>query len=1013
MIRRIVSNLKFSALLFTSLSLCLLVSDAKCQPSNTEITALELNKPLARMLSANRPDAYQITLATGEYVKIKIAQRGVDVLARLSGADGKPAHEFDGEMRPNQIETIEFVAPASGVYRLEVAARYPLLPAGNYAIRLAERRAATVKEASLQEARNLYSEALRQFTGGKYREAKTSIDRVIEIRQRSLGAENPSTLAAKTHLARILDAEGKFDEAERLNTQILADREKVLGAAHPDVAYTLNYLALNNSHKENLLKALEFHARALAVREKIFGANHPIVAVSLINSGVVYDSLGDKLKASELYDRAAKIQELAVGAENLNFAIILNNIGKIYNDLEEYKKAESYLVRAGAVLEKLYAPDNPRIYESMLNLAESYAGQGALRKAEALYRRVLEFYEKSLGEKHPRVALALFNLANLYALGKDFARAEPLYQRTLSIREDFYTADSSSVSEVFSALARLYAEKGNIEQALKLQQRANETNERLVNLHLSIGSERQKLAFLNNLFEQIDQTFSIHTRFAPDNAFAAELAAGSVLRTKGRVLDAVSNNLSELRRRANPQDRMLLDELGGVSENIAELILNGRDENESNEDFQAKLKALNEKQEKLEDEISRRAAGFFEKRTPVTVEAVRALIPNDAALIEFAVFTPALNSSEQHYVAYILRNRGALRWKDLGEVKEIDALLETFRKVLRDPKSKDVKQTAREMDEKILAPLRPLLDDAKHLLVSPDGALNLIPFEALVDEKGSYLVENYEFTYLTSGRDLVRMQVARESKSKPLIIANPVFGETTVAKTVDGKRRNTTAARASSRMVFTPLVGSAQEARAIQAIFPDAVALDGAKATESALKQTSAPQILHIATHGFFLGETLPGEMPGALRGLKITGKFDNPLLRSGLALAGANARQDGENDGILTALEASGLNLWGTKLVVLSACDTGLGEVRNGEGAYGLRRAFVLAGAESLVMSLWAVSDHVTREMMTDYYKNLKQGAGRGAALRAVQIEMLKRPARQHPFYWASFIQSGSWTKL
>jgi len=214
-------------------------------------------------------------------------------------------------------------------------------------------------------------------------------------------------------------------------------------------------------------------------------------------------------------------------------------------------------------------------------------------------------------------------------------------------------------------------------------------------------------------------------------------------------------------------------------------------------------------------------------------------------------------------------------------------------------------------------------------------------------------------------------------------------------------------------MVFTPLVGSAQEARAIQAIFPDAVALDGAKATESALKQTSAPQILHIATHGFFLGETLPGEMPGALRGLKITGKFDNPLLRSGLALAGANARQDGENDGILTALEASGLNLWGTKLVVLSACDTGLGEVRNGEGAYGLRRAFVLAGAESLVMSLWAVSDHVTREMMTDYYKNLKQGAGRGAALRAVQIEMLKRPARQHPFYWASFIQSGSWTKL
>jgi CHAT domain-containing protein len=152
---------------------------------------------------------------------------------------------------------------------------------------------------------------------------------------------------------------------------------------------------------------------------------------------------------------------------------------------------------------------------------------------------------------------------------------------------------------------------------------------------------------------------------------------------------------------------------------------------------------------------------------------------------------------------------------------------------------------------------------------------------------------------------------------------------------------------------------------------------------------------------------------PGSREAI-VTNKIENPLLRSGLALAGANNRGDGtKEDGILTALEASGLNLWGTKLVVLSACDTGLGEVKNGEGVYGLRRAFVLAGAESLVMSLWSVSDYVTREMMTGYYKNLKQGMGRGEALRQVQLEMLKRNDRKHPFYWAGFIQSGEWTNL
>jgi CHAT domain-containing protein len=142
-----------------------------------------------------------------------------------------------------------------------------------------------------------------------------------------------------------------------------------------------------------------------------------------------------------------------------------------------------------------------------------------------------------------------------------------------------------------------------------------------------------------------------------------------------------------------------------------------------------------------------------------------------------------------------------------------------------------------------------------------------------------------------------------------------------------------------------------------------------------------------------------------------LTARIENPLLRSGLALSGANLHS--ESEGVLTALEASGLNLWGTKLVVLSACDTGLGEVRTGEGVYGLRRSFAIAGAESLVMSLWPVSDFVTRELMTGYYKNLKQGIGRGESLRQVQIEMLKRPATHHPFYWASFIESGEWANL
>ena len=166
----------------------------------------------------------------------------------------------------------------------------------------------------------------------------------------------------------------------------------------------------------------------------------------------------------------------------------------------------------------------------------------------------------------------------------------------------------------------------------------------------------------------------------------------------------------------------------------------------------------------------------------------------------------------------------------------------------------------------------------------------------------------------------------------------------------------------------------------------------------------TAPRLLHIASHGFFLDD---GDRRASSPAIS-----QNPLLRSGLALAGANL-DESHGDGILTALEAAGLDLWGTKLVTLSACDTGVGEIHNGEGVYGLRRAFMLAGAETLVMSLWPVSDAIARDTMVAYYARLRIGMGRGDALRQAKLSVLKRPNLRHPYYWAAFIQSGDWTSL
>jgi CHAT domain-containing protein len=273
---------------------------------------------------------------------------------------------------------------------------------------------------------------------------------------------------------------------------------------------------------------------------------------------------------------------------------------------------------------------------------------------------------------------------------------------------------------------------------------------------------------------------------------------------------------------------------------------------------------------------------------------------------------------------------------------------------------------------------------------------------------------------LSSGRDLLRLQVKSAAIQPPVVVANPAFHELVTYDDAAANSSGNTRAIDFRKVSVDPLPETAVEAEAFKTIFPNAQMLTGSSATESTVKKVKAPSILHIATHGFFESDaaTIIGTRSVAISGTDVSNT--NPLLRSGLLLAGVSFGISGskDEDGILTALEVTNLNLWGTKLVVLSACETGLGDVYVGEGVFGLRRALVLAGAESQVISLWKVSDLGTRELMTAYYNALKRGASRADALRMVQLKMIGGPRAKgrrfsHPFYWAGFIQSGDWRAM
>jgi CHAT domain-containing protein/tetratricopeptide (TPR) repeat protein len=936
----------------------------------------------------------------------------------------------------------------------------------------------TERDRALNEAHRLFKTYRKLQGEGKYDEALPLIERALGIREKILGPDHPDVAAALHGLAIVCYRKGEYVKALQFCRRALAIRERVLGTGHPDVARSLNLLAILQDERGE--EAEYLYRRALAILEKAEGGEHQLFAIIINNLAVIPYSRGDYAEAERLYLRALTIGEKALGPEHIDLVFSLNNLANLYRDRGDDVKAEPLFQRGLSIREKALGPEHPDVADSLTSFAHLYRDRGYYAEAEAMYRRGLGIREKALGPEHVDIADSLANLALLYTRRGEYDRAEPLYRKALAIRERVLGAEDHRVAHLLndlallytkrgeytkaeplytrglallerakgpehpdvaislSQIARFYRAKGDLARAIEFQARANAAGERNLALNLATGSQRQKLAYLALFSKETDFTLSLHSQLAPDNPQAFDMAFTTLLRRKGRGLDAMTDTIATLRRRARPQDRMLFDRLTEARSQLAAVTLRGPGAAQA-DNYREKRTSLEEEVEKLEAELSSRSAEFRTQLQPVTLAAVQVALPPGSALVEFAVCTPRDPRTEKseppRYLVYLLPAQGPPRWADLGDAASIDRAVAAWRGVLRDPYSEDVKKLARTVDEKVMRPVRSLLGEVhggtRRLLIAPDGLLNLIPFAALVDERNRYLVERYTISHLTSGRDLLRLQRSQPSKNAPLIVANPIFGWVeTITAPADQKSGDSQAGDQvwgqidPTTVFFQSLPGTQREALAIKAVLPRASVLLREEATETAIKRSKAPRVLHIATHGFFLDdqEAPPVEMAGVpgdgplrlpVQLSKWAGRIENPLLRSGLALAGVNEHRSGDDDGVLTALEAASLDLWGTRLVVLSGCDTGVGEVKNGEGVYGLRRALVLAGSETQVLSLWPVLDNRTVSLMTGYYGRLMKGEGRGEALRQIQLQMLKDVKLRHPHYWGNFIQAGEWANL
>lgn len=800
------------------------------------------------------------------------------------------------------------------------------------------------------------------------------------------------------------------------------------------------YLEAGNPQAEPCLR------RALASSRRIYGQRHPNTSEILGLLANTLRLLGRLDKAESCYLEAHSIDEERLGPRHTNTLAAKTNLAVFWlqrkdltkHDLDNAQKALEY-VRA-VDLERL-GPWHEHVANNHENMSSVLAEKGDWSGAEREVRRALEILEKKYPHYTIKIANLLGSLANLImALGSSrLQEALELLQQALEIDQRELGPEHPDIAGDLAPLAIAYVQLGQYDTAFTYLTRAVQLDDGRIGNVFTISSENQRLLYLNMMAGQQDLFLSLVFTYLRHHPDAVGAALDLVLRRKAIVAESVAAQREATLGERYPALAPQLNELTRLQRQVAHRTLAGPGTDSLAAHSQI-LEQFNIQRERLEAELAQRIPEINVERRlrNVTRQVVAEAIPEETVLVEIVRidianfhFARALGGKDwqpARYVAFILSagKSDNVHLLDLGEADAIDLLIKEFRQSItgegrgrnrmgagkrRDQKDqKEDVQVGSALRKALFDPLVPALSGRKRLLIAPDSELTLLPFEVLPLEDSRPLIAEYKISYLSTGRDLLRYR-AEPFPPRPqdaVVIAAPDFDlkenfwERLISHATGGKQQSSSHRTADDQNDerWDPLPGAQIEGEQIAALL-GVPPLIGAKALKSRLRVVRSPRVLHLATHGGFSpnlqshqSKNLPSPITprwqvsggtGSLLGL------ENPLLWSRVALAGANTWREGRapkaaDNGLFTAEDVALLDLRGTDLVVLSACDTARGKVHIGEGVIGLRRAFTLTGARVVVMSLWSVDDLATAIFMKRFYEILLSSVPCSEALRKAQ---------------------------
>jgi CHAT domain-containing protein len=780
---------------------------------------------------------------------------------------------------------------------------------------------------------------------------------------------------------------GKFNSASQFTQQALEIREETLGAKSYGYAASVNNRAVLYQDLAYYNEAEKDFQATKALTKQLYGEDQEL-SIVLNNEAILLAEMGRYDEGIADLQQAVDMLDKSMVKKAQNQVAFQSNLASLYQRTNKFDEAEKIYLR----LEKILGANNPYYAGVLNNLALLYVQMNKPEKVEEYLKKSADVYKKRFGEESPSYAKVIGDQGWYYRTKERYAEAEPLLQRSMDIREKTLGTDHPDYVKSREELAILYWKNKQWDKAYGHYKIVMDKTIEFINKYFPPMSEAEKTKYWDVTFPRFQRYYNFAIDASAEQPNVIQDVFDYQTATKALLLNATSKVKNAILKSGNTA--VIKDYLSWLDQKEAL----ARYYSLSKEDIaeqKINLDSMEQAANRMEKTLSERSKEFSSGYTTQTVsfKAIRDALSDQEAIIEIIRVRNYIQdfNDDSRYAALIMTKTSASpKLVVLDNGNQLETRYSKFYKNAIQQKSNDDYSYAQYWQR-----IEPALEGKKTVYLSPDGVYNQINLNTLKNTSGAYLLNQIDLITIGNSKDLLTLKKRKPVTTKDaMLIGFPDYGGNEVAA----------------------LPGTKVELDGISKILKasgyQVKQLMQKDATEAALKALKAPTILHIATHGYFKKDSEVGE--GGALGVSVENAQENPLLRSGLLMSGASATISGTNsvdlasndNGIVTAYEVMNMNLDGTALIILSACETGLGEVKAGEGVYGLQRAFLVAGANALIMSLWKVDDAATQQLMTNFYTNWVKSGDKQKAFKQAQTQLMTK--FKEPYYWGAFTMIG-----